>query len=356
MGAIGTPDGFVDPDVIGGLGDGSSWANAWSSVKDITGLAAGDVVACNYAATDTLTSGFSSATNGTNALRIVMYSADPADDSRRDGFTIDGNSSVASAISSSIKYWTFVGMKIMNCTGTSVGGVSVSGMSFISMVFSANGGDDIVGNDDCAFSDCTFLNAGGNSIDCDFSCSINNCYSFNATSDAFLFYTGSVIDCVIDSAGGIGIHSTNANEGCHISGNIVNGNNVGIDVVDYVGIITKNIISGSTGNGLLVEGTSAVYENFNVYYNNGTDRVATGDLYEGGDSVDTSTNPLTDAANKDYSRASGSSDVKGTARQPGATWDTTIQSTAYVTAGSPPAYSAGGGLILNPGLTGGING
>lgn len=301
------PDWYIDPDVTGGTGDGSSWANAFDSWADLGSLySAGDTI--HFRNTETLTTGPTMSVDGAanNPVQVIGYNSSGVDDGTL--AVLDGDNSATNCL---VLNASFIQFKNIHWTDATSNNVTFGAGELYNVFYNCY--SDEAGGDGFYVNSCdhhTWIRCRSN----------NNNWNGWRQPDY-----GTFIHCEGIGNGTDGMQSTlreNICIDCNFSDNAQNGigpngdrpviygcvcddnvNNIRMTASTDVGVVLHTTMTNGT-DGLDVGGASSGFvENWNLYYNNTNDRVATGDIWEIGDSVDTVTDPYTNQTAGNYARA-----------------------------------------------------
>jgi hypothetical protein len=194
---------YVDTDVVGGLGDGSSWANAYSSMNaweaaEQTDLPTdGDThtgrASLSSAETATvIVSGW--VTGASNTLTIEVGLSDRHDGTRATGYYFDITSGFSAAIDLQVGYTTVIGVSARQTTAN-------------------NEVLQITAGTNTQFINCLAYDGGRHNFKNDLSDSNNgfiNCISYGAAQRGFYFRdTGFAYNCTSAANGGAGFYVDN---------------------------------------------------------------------------------------------------------------------------------------------------
>jgi len=328
------PTYHVAPPGAGGL-DGTSLANAWASVNDVTGIVAGDTVVCHKTGTDTLSSGQYlkfPVGGGASGNVISAYSAEAATDTYSPGYIIDCNSAAASAIQMQNYVW-LRGFDLRNNTaaGDIIYGNSASSI-WIDQCICRNGGRDHIGttiDDHNLITNCTFINPARYAFNSNNSNKYLRCHVVGGANGCVIKIGTSVEDTIFENITGYAVYTSGGD--IMVRRCVFYTCGTGIQVVNAWGGFFENIFHTCT-TGMLVNVNVVGTEDYNVFYNNGTDTTINGRLYSGGNSITGGSDPLTNPSAGDFSRVTGTGIINTPATIKASFYEG-VQSYSIITAG-----------------------
>lgn len=370
---MGTPTNyFVDPnagnDTTGDGSVGNPWKTVQHALNTITrDTANGDQINVKTGAADVLSAPLSFATYGSASagepLIIRGYTSAANDGGIGE---ISGGGSVGIVSSASTATWLiWIDMKLHNCGAATVLDQGATGVrwNLENCEISTSTGDGanlrIANYVNCYFHDVASGIVSGSAAPYILNCVFENCSDYAVEMSG----SGAIIaDCIISvpTAGAGGIYVWDSNSAAIIINNTIyssSGTGKGIlfrTANDFLAALINNHFegfSGAGGVGIDANGGDIGVAAGNTFYNNTTD-TSYGDRFNVPLADDTSlaSSPLTDPGNGDFSVSTA---LKA------AGWPTAfkgISTNQFLDAGAAQREEAGGGLLVHPGMSGGMRG
>jgi len=205
---------YCDTDVVGGLGDGTSWANAYSALDTLRSSEATDLVSAgnnlvvyvraSSGSTDGRVYWTGFTTDATHDVQIIVGTSDRHDGTRSSGYVISDNSGFAGFVFSD-PYITIFGLAITNAGGAGIDMGDNNCVVDSCLIYDTSTNGIYIDGSTNLVANTIIYSAGSNGIDIDINTTFYNLTIMNSTSHGINigdFRTATMKNCYIGGSGG----------------------------------------------------------------------------------------------------------------------------------------------------------